>query len=284
VPLPCLQTRRSRLQGPRSRGHDQATTSRGARYVLVGQPIVVNNAAEQISAARVKPMTPTFPPFVDIKAVTFDVGGTLIRPWPSVGHVYAEIAARHGLGNLTAEFLEDRFRTIWGRRFHLTETRSGWEQLVDEAFAGLAEVPPSRSFFPELYERFAQADVWRIYDDVPPVLERLPAQGFRLAVISNWDERLRALLRHLQLDSHFETIVVSCEVGHPKPDRAIFEQAALKLGLPAGRILHIGDSAEMDLEGARDAGFNALRIDRTAPEPGPDHLRSMLELPERLQS
>ena len=28
-------------------------------------------------------------PLEEIKAVTFDVGGTLIRPWPSVGHVYA---------------------------------------------------------------------------------------------------------------------------------------------------------------------------------------------------
>ncbi len=32
-----------------------------------------------------------------IRAVTFDVGGTLIEPWPSVGHVYAEVAARHGV-------------------------------------------------------------------------------------------------------------------------------------------------------------------------------------------
>jgi putative hydrolase of the HAD superfamily len=224
-----------------------------------------------------------FPPLSDLAAITFDVGGTLIRSWPSVGHVYAEVAARHGLVNLTPELLQDRFRTVWSRQLHLTEDRAGWEQLVDEAFDGLAPIPPSQSFFPELYERFAQPDAWRIFDDVPPVLDRLAAAGCRLAVLSNWDDRLRNLLRGLQLDSYFEAIVVSCEVGYRKPDRAIFDEAARKLGLPASQILHVGDSLEMDFWGARNAGFQALRIDRTAPEPGPDNLKSMLELLERLR-
>ena len=32
-----------------------------------------------------------------VEAITLDVGGTLIEPWPSVGHIYAEVAARHGV-------------------------------------------------------------------------------------------------------------------------------------------------------------------------------------------
>ena len=221
-------------------------------------------------------------PFADIKAVTFDVGNTLIATWPSVGQVYADIAAQHGLGHLTSALLEERFRAIWPGRLHLAETRAGWEQLVDAVFDGLVEIPPSRSFFAEIYDRFAQAAAWRIYDDVLPVLDELAARGVRLAVISNWDERLRDLLRRLRLDSRFEAIVVSSEVGHPKPDRAIFDGAAVKLGLPASQILHIGDSIEMDLNGARAAGFMALQIRRNATAPGPDHLQSLLELPERL--
>ena len=46
--------------------------------------------------------------------------------------------------------------------------------------------------------------------------------------------------------------------------------------------LHIGDSMEMDLHGARAAGFKALQIRRGAATPGPDHLQSMSGLPERL--
>jgi FMN phosphatase YigB (HAD superfamily) len=51
-------------------------------------------------------------PLSDIKAVTFDVGNTLITTWPSVGHVYADIAARNGLAHLTAALLEERFRAV----------------------------------------------------------------------------------------------------------------------------------------------------------------------------
>jgi putative hydrolase of the HAD superfamily len=122
----------------------------------------------------------------------------------------------------------------------------------------------------------------RIYDDVLPTLDRLAARGLRLAVISNWDERLRTLLGRLGLDSRFQTIVVSSEVGHAKPHPAIFAEATARLGLPAGRILHIGDNPEADLRGARDAGLHALQILRSATATGPDHLRSLLELSGRL--
>jgi putative hydrolase of the HAD superfamily len=227
-------------------------------------------------------MQPPANALLDVDAITFDVGNTLITTWPSVGHIYAEIAARHGCVGVTAELLEARFRAVWPGRLHLAETRSGWQQVVDEVFEGLSDSPPSRTFFGELFDRFAQPDVWRIYDDVLPALDRLAARGLRLAVISNWDERLRTILRALALDARFETIVVSCEVGHAKPHPAIFDEATARLGLPANRILHIGDNAEADLHGARNAGLHALQILRTAPLPGPDHLQSLLQLPDRI--
>lgn len=227
-------------------------------------------------------MQQAVPSLFDVDAVTFDVGNTLITSWPSVGHVYAEIAARHGGIGITPELLEARFRAVWPGRLHLAETRAGWQQVVDEVFEGLVERPPSLTFFGEIYERFAQADAWRIYDDVLPTLDQLAARGLRLAVISNWDDRLRALLGRLELDTRFETIVVSCELGHAKPHPAIFAEATSRLGLPAGRILHIGDNVDMDLRGAQAAGMHALQILRAATESGPQHLQSMRELPSRL--
>jgi putative hydrolase of the HAD superfamily len=222
------------------------------------------------------------PSIAGIEAVTFDVGNTLITTWPSVGHIYAEIAHRHGLHDVTPALLEARFRALWPTRLHLTETRIGWEQLVNEVFEGLTASPLGETFFPEVYDRFAQPDAWRIYDDVLPVLDCLAERGFRLAVISNWDERLRALLGRLELDARFETIVVSSEVGHAKPEQAIFDHAAAKLALPAQRVLHIGDSAEMDLRGAQAAGFRALQIHRSARAPNAFVMQSLLELPDRL--
>ena len=71
-----------------------------------------------------------------------------------------------------------------------------------------------------------------------------------LGIISNWDERLRPLLAKLDLAKYFEVIIISCEVGFPKPSPVIFEQAAKKLGLASEFILHVGDSDEHDAEGA----------------------------------
>src|SRR3989454_319571 len=197
-----------------------------------------------------------------IQAVTFDVGGTLIHPWPSVGHVYAEVAAKHGLKNVSPDKLNKNFAAAWRAKKNFQHTREGWADIVDQSFAGLGAPLPSRSFFPAIYQRFAEADAWRIYDDALPALEALASRDLPLAVISNWDERLRPLLQQFQLDRYFETIVVSCEVGFAKPSPVIFEHAAKKLGIVPEQILHVGDSAEEDVAGANAAGVRALLIDR----------------------
>lgn len=200
-----------------------------------------------------------------IQAVSFDVGGTLIQVWPSVGHVYAQVAGEHGWPGLSAEILNRRFAAAWKAQPLVTYSREEWAALVDAAFDGLITAQPSRTFFPSLYERFNQPGSWRIYDDVVPTLERLKSRGLRLAVISNWDERLRHLLGRLGLDSHFDEIVISCEAGDCKPSARIFEAAAARLQLPPAAILHVGDSLEMDARGARAAGLAALHL-RRLPE------------------
>lgn len=215
-------------------------------------------------------------PHSPIRAVTFDVGGTLIQPWPSVGHVYSEIARRHGHPPIPPETLEHRFSQAWSRKADFQHRRDDWALLVDDTFEGLLPRPPSRTFFPALYERFAKPDVWRIFDDVLPVLDALASHGFPLAIVSNWDERLRPLLKALRLDSYFETIVVSCEVAFPKPSPVIFEFTAQKLGLPPQQILHVGDHAAEDFDGATSAGFHARILNRSTPAAPPHQLDSLV--------
>jgi putative hydrolase of the HAD superfamily len=219
---------------------------------------------------------------MQIKAITFDVGGTLIEPWPSVGHVYAEVAARRGLKIFSAEQLNARFKAAWQARKNFEHSRHGWAELVDEVFTHPAARLPSETFFDELYEVFAQPGAWRVFDDVIPTLDALASRGIRLAVISNWDQRLRRLLRTLKLDNYFATLAISCEVGSPKPSRAIFQHAATGLNLPANEILHIGDSFEMDVAGAKAAGFQALQIHRGA-SPSDAKLHSLTELPSKIE-
>jgi haloacid dehalogenase superfamily, subfamily IA, variant 3 with third motif having DD or ED/haloacid dehalogenase superfamily, subfamily IA, variant 1 with third motif having Dx(3-4)D or Dx(3-4)E/REG-2-like, HAD superfamily (subfamily IA) hydrolase len=197
-----------------------------------------------------------------VRAVTFDVGGTLIHPWPSVGHLYAEVAAKHGFSGLDQEALNQRFKNAWKSCPDFDYTREGWERLVIQTFAGLIDGPVA--FFPELYDRFEQPDAWRVFDDVVPTLESLAAAGIPLAIVSNWDERLRPLLKQLGLAGYFETLAISCEVGFPKPSPVIFQHVAEKLGVPPDEILHIGDSEEMDFRGAISAGLSAELVRRDA--------------------
>jgi putative hydrolase of the HAD superfamily len=203
-------------------------------------------------------------------AITFDVGGTLIKPWPSVGHVYAEVAARHGVKNVPPEELNSRFSQAWKAVKDFNHARTEWAGLVDASFG----FPVNAKLFSDIYERFAEADAWHVFEDVVPTLESLSASGIKLGVISNWDERLKPLLRALELEDYFDVIVVSCEVGFPKPSPIIFQQAAEKLGVAPGAILHVGDSFEMDVEGARGAGFEALELRRE----GAGEMTSLLNL------
>jgi putative hydrolase of the HAD superfamily len=212
-----------------------------------------------------------------IRAVTFDVGHTLIEPRDSVGTIYAEIAARHGRPGLSSAELDRRFLTVLQARGGAVNTRADWEAIVDDTFAGLIPTPPSQTFFPELFERFARASEWRIYDDVRPTLEKLAQRGVRLGIISNWDDRLRPLLAALDLASHFEVTMISAEFGCSKPAREIFDSTAQRFRLSPSEILHVGDSWTADVEGARATGFSACQIARGLSA-DTDRVSSLLEL------
>lgn len=212
-----------------------------------------------------------------VRAVTFDVGGTLIKPSPSVGHIYANVAARHGRKNVPPETLNRRFATAWNARKSFNHTREEWAALVDETF-GESEEKPSETFFPELYDRFAEPEAWHVFEDVLPALNALAAKDFNLGIVSNWDERLRPLLEKLGLSKYFQAVIVSCEVAFTKPSPVIFEQAARMLGDPAGMILHVGDSAAHDVAGAKSAGFQALLLERGQADKGNGVIGSLMEL------
>jgi putative hydrolase of the HAD superfamily len=196
-----------------------------------------------------------------VRAVFFDVGGTLIRPWPSVGAVYAQVAADHGI-EVSAEQMERAFRQAWRelkstQKGETSSSKAWWRQLVFQALAGRATEP----YFEDLYERFARAEAWRIFDDVLPALAWAREQGWHVGLISNWDERLRPLLSDLNLD-RWDSVTISCEVGAEKPAAAIFRRALAAAGVPARAALHVGDSIPDDVRGATALGMRAGLVDR----------------------
>jgi putative hydrolase of the HAD superfamily len=212
-----------------------------------------------------------------IKAVTFDAGGTLIEPWPSVGHIYSRVAATHGIAGASPARLNQRFRIVWRQLSNFDYSRRAWRCVVNETFLGAGTPAPDRDCFDDLYRRFAQPDVWRVFRDVLPTLEALAGRGVRLGIISNWDERLRPLLGRLDLLRHFSEIVVSAEAGVTKPSRRIFELAARRLQVPRESVLHIGDSPSLDFRAARAAGLSSLLL-RRGVAPGRNRISSLLSL------
>jgi putative hydrolase of the HAD superfamily len=216
-----------------------------------------------------------------IAAVTFDVGGTLIEPWPSVGHVYAEAAARRGFNGISVEVLNRQFAAAWRGMRDFDYTESSWAKVVDATFRGLTEALPSQTFFPKLYQQFSEPDAWHIFDDVLATLEHLASDGLRLGIISNWDDRLRPLLAALKLDKYFEVILISCESAFTKPSPVMFNLAAEKLGVAPERVLHVGDSLELDVRGAQAAGMKAVLLRRSDAAAGDGEISSLHEVQVR---
>ncbi len=221
-----------------------------------------------------------------MRAITFDVGGTLVEPWPSVGEVYLAVAREWGAVRADPAEVNRRFAAVWrARRPGFDYSRAAWAGVVAETLQGLVPWAEDPAFFDRLYTHFAGPAPWRVFPEVRPVLTALRDRGFRLAVLSNWDERLPGLLEALGLAGMFERVVVSRQVGWHKPDRRLFAHAAAQLGVAPAQLLHVGDDPLEDVEGARAAGWQAARVCRNGGAvPAGEVLRlaGLGELPARV--
>jgi len=229
-----------------------------------------------------------------LKAVLLDAGLTLLRAAPSLGGVYARVALRHGVDAPAGEF-----ERAAEAAFHLmgAEHREGgnpglrtsddlelesWRRHAGRVRDGVPAMAGADfdAWFEDLYGEFGAAVAWEPYDDTVPLLETLRARGIRLAVVSNWDSRLRRILKDRGLAAYFDAVVISAEVGWRKPHAAIFRRALEALGVAPGEALHVGDSVGDDVEGARASGIRPVLLDREGRHrvEGVDVVRGLGEL------
>ncbi len=108
---------------------------------------------------------------------------------------------------------------------------------------------------------------------------------YRTALISNFDHAptARLILAQHEIAGHFETVVVSADLGWRKPRPEVFHQGLQPLGIAPERAVFVGDNAEIDVGGAKGAGMAAIWINRDGaayPEglAAPDH--TVAALPE----
>lgn len=115
------------------------------------------------------------------------------------------------------------------------------------------------------------------YPDARPAMQELRGRGLRLVCVSNWDCALAEVLERVGLADEFDAVVASALVGARKPDPAIFAAALEAAGCEPAEALHVGDSDD-DVDGARAAGIEVLRIDRS----GGGDIASLAEIVEHL--
>jgi putative hydrolase of the HAD superfamily len=206
-----------------------------------------------------------------IRAIFFDAAGTLFYLTETVGDHYAQVGREVGL-DLQAQKLDRAFHMAWqqmppraaidGPREN--DDKGWWREVVSRVFD---QVAPSLSeldrdnFFEVAYEHFAEAGVWQVYPEVPEVLQKL-CPRFQLAVISNFDGRLRFILQHLGISKYFGHVFISSEIGADKPDPEIFRRAVTTMHLNANEVVHVGDDPERDWKAAAAAGLFVFRLDR----------------------
>ncbi|MGH2923894.1 MAG: HAD family hydrolase, partial [Solirubrobacterales bacterium] len=102
----------------------------------------------------------------------------------------------------------------------------------------------------------------RAYPDAEPALAALREAGVARVVVSNWDCSLGSVLERCGLAGLLDGAVSSAVAGARKPDPAIFEPALALAGCDRDEALHVGDTPEEDVAGARAAGIRALLLDR----------------------
>jgi putative hydrolase of the HAD superfamily len=121
------------------------------------------------------------------------------------------------------------------------------------------------------------------YPDAAPALAALAELGLRRVIASNWDCSLPDWLGPIGLLDLVDGVVTSADVGSAKPDPEVFERALAVAGVAAEDALHVGDSLDNDVAGARAAGIRAVLVQRTGDPPdGVTTVRSLEQLPSVL--
>jgi putative hydrolase of the HAD superfamily len=227
---------------------------------------------------------------VPVRAVFFDAGETLVHPHPSFPDLFSEILRREG-HDLDPEKVRDRVFVI-SDRFKLAaeanelwttspeRSRAFWLSVYDR-FLEEVGVPSDDGIGDVLYTEFTDLSNYRLFDDVPAVLERLTDAGLQLGVVSNFEEWLERLLDQLEVSSYFDVRVISGVEGMEKPDPAIFHLALDRAGVDPKDAVYVGDNPVFDTEPAEALGMRGILIDRREryPEHGGVRITSLEELP-----
>jgi putative hydrolase of the HAD superfamily len=191
-----------------------------------------------------------------VRAVVFDFGGVLISP---ITTLIAEVAAWHDVSMV--EMLD----VLMGPRESSTSDHP-WHR-AERGELAIAELQREVSPFAaaagitlrgDEYDRLLCGE-FTVHARIVDRIGRLRDEGYRLGLLTNsFIEFRRHIESHIDF-SLFDVVVDSSEVGHRKPEPAIYELTTSMLGVPASEILYLDDFAA-NVEGAKAAGWRTIHV------------------------
>jgi putative hydrolase of the HAD superfamily len=208
---------------------------------------------------------------MEIEAVLFDAGGVLWDMDPPVDALFAKALGRHGFTpdavRLRAalakadRLLDDEFARLGGG--DETDYWRRYDGIVLEELGARVDVEAfAEGLGGEFRAVVTRVEGWAPFPDAVPALEAVRRMGLRTGLVSNATELARRVLRNLDMERHFDAVVISDEVGVRKPDPRIFGIALGILGADASRAVFLGDRPATDMVGAAEAGVLPILVDR----------------------
>ncbi len=221
-----------------------------------------------------------------IRAVIFDFGETLATGKLDAKSYRQQLLVYiHSLGyalgaKTLAKTLDGMLAVLMKARKQNRELT--FEELYSRVLVKLG-INPTAEALSHIHGLYAENFPVEPVPRVTKVLQTLHGR-YKLAVISNAMSQLpRLALEKADLTKFFHLIVISRDLGIRKPDPKIFEYVLEKLGVKPEETIHVGDSMEQDVVGAKAAGIKTVWI-KNREEPvieEPDYtIRSITELPK----
>lgn len=200
-------------------------------------------------------------------AILLDALGTLVSLEPPAPRLRAELNKRFGVAVSPAQARQAIAAEIGYYRAHLDEGRDGsslaaLRSRCAEALRGA--LPRELDGIPgdELTEALLASLRFTAFPDVRSALSAWRRAGARIVVVSNWDISLHEVLERVSLTPLLDAVLTSAEAGARKPSPVIFERALVLARSGARGAVHVGDSLEEDVAGARAAGIEPVLISR----------------------
>ncbi|NIO37639.1 HAD-IA family hydrolase [Candidatus Bathyarchaeota archaeon] len=199
-----------------------------------------------------------------VKAVLFDLGGTLVKT-TEIPLVMERILKHRGINRSVREIIRARNEAEKGLDFRdlATVLDEFWVQWNVRILNNLQVDTDTRKLAEYIATHWWDYSEVTLYPDAEKTLPLLKAKGLKIGVVTNGlQSDLKEILSKVGLQDFFDVVVVIDTLRKMKPDVEVFHYALQKLNTAPSEAVFIGDEIEADYKGAKKSGLTAYLIDR----------------------